>query len=41
MPFPHVDSQSLGKLQEIILMIEGIILNIILFVQMCIKHFRK
>jgi hypothetical protein len=38
MLIPDID---LGKVQHFLLELEGIILNIILFVQMCIKHIRK
>jgi hypothetical protein len=41
MSIPGFDSQSLGRLQQTILELEGIILNLILFVQMCIRHIRK
>ena len=41
MRFPNINPESLWKLHVIILEIEGIILNVILFIQMCLKHIRK
>jgi hypothetical protein len=40
MNYPHVDLESLWKLRAIIFELEGIILNVILFVQLCRKHIK-
>jgi hypothetical protein len=41
MPFPYVDIESLGKLHASILELEGIILNVLIFIEICKKHLRK
>ena len=41
MAFPSFDMQSIEHFHSALLEVEGIVLNVILFVQMCIKHFKK
>lgn len=41
MLLPHVNADAIRQLQSTVLELEGLVLNILLFVELCKRHFRK